>query len=124
MNVFFYAGEKGEARNKLETLAENMVSTDLFCSAENLAQMVEMLHSEVHRHDIVILLIADEAELDYFLKSKELFEDVRLILILSTNDANQVARAHLLRPRFVDIAPDQDFSRVGAVLTKMLTHPA
>ncbi len=120
MKIFFYATEKGEARSKLETMLKKMVDTDQLYSLGDLQQMRAKIHSEIHSRDIVLLMTASEAELDYFLECQGLFEDVRLIVILATNDANQMAKAHRLHPRFVDISPRHDFTKVGAVIDKML----
>lgn len=125
MNIFFYAEEKREGRSKLETILKTIAGTDQLYSLSDLQQMRAKIQSKRHSRDIVILMTDSEAELDYFLECTELFEDVRLILILSTNDANQMAKAHRLHPRFVDIAPDHDFTKIGQVINKMLSnyHP-
>lgn len=120
MNVFLFISEGISKRNDLQSLVEKQVQPDnLFCTGD-FSQMTTELRLAVKNQDIVIILAATSPELDTFLNMRKLLEDVRLILVLTQNNADLVAKGHQLRPRFLDIAPDNDFSKVGAVLAKML----
>lgn len=120
MNVFLFLSEDISRGNDLQSLVEKQVPPDnLFCTGD-FSQMTVELRLAVKNQDIVILLAGTAPELDVFLEMRKLLEDVRLILVLTQNNPDLVAKGHQLRPRFLDIAPDNDFSKIGAVLAKML----
>ncbi|PLX50088.1 MAG: hypothetical protein C0613_05425 [Desulfobulbaceae bacterium] len=73
---------------------------------------------EVGELPIVVRLISEEKELESFIDQADLFDDIRLILILTA--PKLVARGHLLRPRFVDVVSNNNFSKTEAVFHKML----
>ncbi|MEN8258513.1 MAG: hypothetical protein ABFS09_11685 [Thermodesulfobacteriota bacterium] len=123
MKLFFYRDTRSESHGSAEELIGGMVSPGQFHCCETVAQMIDQLRTNVRSQDIVILLLGTGGELNGFLAEQELFEDIRLILVLPDTNPELVALGHQLRPRFVDISQNNDFSKVKAVLAKMMRSP-
>ena len=54
---------------------------------------------------------------------RDLFRDIRIILVLPDRDENTIAQGHILRPRFLCYS-DSDLADVSAVLKKYLARDA
>jgi hypothetical protein len=85
----------------------------------NIAELTTCLRTALQSDDIVIVQ-ADRAALAALLPCREVLEMGRLVLILAEIDAESIAMAHQLRPRFL-AGPDDDYDKVGDVVAKMLT---
>jgi hypothetical protein len=120
MQLFFYTAT---GAGKLAALLAERAGTNLLHYTTQPAELVSHLRTHGHCQDIVVLALTTTAELETFLAATDLFDDVRLILILPNNSPEMVSRGHQLRPRFVDTCPDQDCGRVLTVLDKMLAAP-
>jgi hypothetical protein len=68
--------------------------------------------------DIAVILAPSPEILKDLVIHKNLFDGLRIILILPDSDENTVSMGHLLRPRFISYQ-DQDFSDLALVLQKM-----
>lgn len=84
----------------------------------NVAELTTCLRMTLQADDIVIAQV-DRAALAELLRFREVLEVGRLILIMAEIDAESIAMAHQLRPRFL-AGPDDDYDKVGAVLATML----
>lgn len=94
---------------------------EVFRTIKNLSQKLRQPKND---HDIAVLLANKKEDLQELVRIDHLLEDLRLILILADREADTIAKAHTLRPRFLTYV-DSDFLDVAAVLSKMLayTHP-
>jgi hypothetical protein len=71
--------------------------------------------------DIAVLLASNKEDLLDLLALRDLFWNLRIILIIPYRKSETVAMGHMLRPRFLSYA-DGDFKDVAALLEKMLGY--
>jgi len=69
--------------------------------------------------DIGLLFLATVADLNDMLNKRDLLDHLRLVIILPDNSEDTLAKAHLLRPRYLSYW-DSNFSDVLLVLGKMI----
>jgi hypothetical protein len=67
---------------------------------------------------VAIVITSNMKELQDILSFRELFQDLRIILILPDRKKMTVSMGHLLLPRFLDYM-DGDFKKITAVLKRM-----
>jgi hypothetical protein len=118
-NILLYAKEANSLEERLLKKVEEVVpprSLEVVRTVESLSRRLTM---QAYSRAIVILLVANRADLMDVAAIQHLLYDVRSILILSDRETDAVTIAHGLRPRFVSYH-DSDFSDVGAVLGKMV----
>ena len=65
--------------------------------------------------------MTSQEELIDIIHIRELFRDIRIVLILPDREESTVAKGHRLYPRFFSYI-DSDFKEIAAVLNKMLNH--
>ena len=68
---------------------------------------------------MVILAIETSIELDELLTLRYLFDDVRLLILLDCLEEKALTKAHLLRPRFLNVG-DCNPKQICEVIRKML----
>jgi hypothetical protein len=120
MNIFIYAARNNTQGDTLRSLADKQNNADQLVYIENASDIDPTLRLLLKSQDIAILSVTTAKELDTFLNIRSLFQDVKLILVLSRNDPDLITKGHLLRPRFLYVAENNNFSNVSAVLEKML----
>ena len=123
MKIFLYLPDRQELGHGLHACIMNRVANGQLAFFESFKKMSACLRQFLQRGDIVIFQASTTGELDKLVFLRDLFEDVRLILILPQRSAETIAKAHLLRPRFITFA-DNDISEIPAVLEKMLLTPS
>lgn len=67
---------------------------------------------------IIIIALQERQTLETFTQAKELFKDIRTIVISPDDDMETIVKAHLLRPRFVIFKEDIS-EKLSLLLTKM-----
>jgi 3-phosphoglycerate kinase len=68
---------------------------------------------------VAVLFISDQGNLKKILSIRHLFQNIRIILVLPSKEAEIITLAHQLRPRFLtDI--HTDLAEITEVLRKML----
>ena len=74
--------------------------------------------------NVAILVSKSKDELSELLSIRDLFDDVRIILVLPDRERDTVSKGHILRPRFLTYI-DSHFLEIAAVLNKILatSHP-
>ncbi|MGO9137829.1 MAG: hypothetical protein ACLP9S_16385 [Syntrophales bacterium] len=121
--IIFFSTSCGEVEERLLRVIKTVVK------ARNLKiyRTIDSLSSELRRPrnhgDIAILLASSKVELQYLnLNSlRNLLSDLKIIVILPDSNPDTVARAHILRPRFLSYC-DSDFKDVAAVLSRMIEN--
>lgn len=87
----------------------------VYRTIDNLAQS---LRHPTENSDVAVLLVSNQEDLKNILSIAHLFQNIRIILLVPSKEAEIVALAHRLRPRFLtDI--NTDLAEITAVLKKM-----
>jgi hypothetical protein len=118
-SILLYAKEPSSVEKRLLKVVEGIVpprSLEVLRTVESLSRR---LTRQAYSKAIVVLLMANNEDLIDVAAIQYLLYDLRSILILSDREADAMAIAHSMRPRFVSYH-DSDFSDVGAVLGKMI----
>jgi len=121
MNLFFYAplmDKQGkELYQKIGGLCFN-TGLELHCS---LGSLSKRLCQPIKDFSIAILYLAKKENLLEILSIRDLLFGIRIILVLPNRETDTISKAHILGPTLLDYS-DSDFTEVGAVLNKMLSH--
>jgi hypothetical protein len=119
MSIVLYSNESGKIAQRLQKIIKGLRPEDRMEVFQNIDLLIERLRKPRGDMNIAVLLSTNRADLLEILSIKDLFEDIRTILILPDRDDETIARGHRLRPRFITFV-DSDFKDVAAVLHKML----
>lgn len=119
MAVIFYRSIADDTARRLQEAIEAGVSDGKSETFESIKGLSDRFRQPARSECIAILLIMTRAELREILLIKDLFDDVRVILILPDKLSETISIAHKLRPRFLSFI-DSDFKDVSTVLEKML----
>ncbi len=120
MGLIFYAAETKGAGRLLWDLHQNLVheyNVKFFRTIETLSQN---LRQPIGRLTIAVLLASSQKDLEDIFSIRDLFDRVRIILILPDRNEDTISKGHSLFPRFLTYV-DSDFNWVTAVLKKMLS---
>jgi hypothetical protein len=83
------------------------------------AGLVRRLRSPQNGLEVAVILAVGRKKLRELVSLEQMFERLRLILILPDTDPQTIAQGHSLRPRYLSNI-QSDFQDVAAVLRKML----
>ena len=83
--------------------------------------LLHRLGQFIDNSGIAVLSVTNREELMSILSISYLFRDIRIILITPNREADTIALAHQLRPRFLSDM-NSDFEEVAAVLKKMVNE--
>ncbi len=121
MGVLFFANGTDETSHLLLAEIELVVKTteiEIFRTTENLKSR---LYRFIHNLEVAVLLASSRKELQYIVSIRDLFGDIRIILILPDRERDTISQGHKLYPRFLSYV-DSNFADVAAVLAKMLKN--
>lgn len=119
MSIVLYSNESGKLAQRLQKIIKGLSPEDRMEFFQQMDPLIERLRKPRGDMNIAVLLSANRADLLEILTIRDLFDDIRTILILPDRDDETIARGHRLRPRFMTFV-DSDFKDVAAVLRKML----
>ncbi len=68
---------------------------------------------------VAILFVSNQGDLENILSIRHLFQNIRIILLLPSEETEIITLAHRLRPRFLTNS-NTDLAEIMAVLNKML----
>jgi hypothetical protein len=112
-------GSPGWFQNMVDSLRP-FAATEAARSLNDLGK--QLLPRADESRPIAIVLAPTKADLQSLLKVRELFENTRLILVLSDADEETVALGHRMRPRFIGYLTN-GFTEIAAVVRKMVSEP-
>ena len=121
MNLLLYATETGGIGKHIQRVIEGLVpeeNTEIFRTIGSLSNRLRQPRCELA---IAVLLASSSQDLLDLLSVSDLFDDLRVILLLPNREKDTIAKGHTLRPRFLTYA-DSNLSDVAAVLSKMLQN--
>ena len=119
MNLLLYKNARNGAGEHLQNVIETLVpekKIEIYTTIDSLYQRLRKPTFDVA---VAVLLAATRKELLEIYSMKDLFRDIRIILILPDTEGDTVSMGFKLFPRFVSYA-DGNFKDVAAVLEKML----
>ncbi|MCP4576752.1 MAG: hypothetical protein GY846_10765 [Deltaproteobacteria bacterium] len=121
MKLISYLPLENRVAERLQEVLEATVLTDEIEIYRTIESLAGRLRQPGTDQMIAVLLAAAGKDLSDILSIRELFEDIKIILILPDGERSTISGGHKLYPRFVCCA-DSDFSDVAAVLGKMLEN--
>ena len=117
--VIFFIPEDAGSPDGLDSMIE---SISLFAAtgvARSLGSLREQLLPQAGQsRPIVIVLTPTRVDLERLLEVQDLFENTRLVLVLSDTGEETVALGHRMRPRFIGYLAN-GFTEIAAVVQKM-----
>ncbi|MBW1768277.1 MAG: hypothetical protein JRJ65_14675 [Deltaproteobacteria bacterium] len=119
MNVLFYTGSKGEAGERLYSLADTVslsARTRVFRSIDDLSRMLSQ--SAYDGPTVAVLLADDKDDLENLRSIRHQLSDIDFILILPDRQANTTRMGYSLAPRFLTSVED-NLDEVADILSKM-----
>ena len=113
--ILFYAADNNRVVETLEhQLADYRINR---CRCFD--TMVKRLRTPRHGLEVALVVVTGRDEMAHLSGIRNLFRDLRLVVVLPRRDDGTVAWAHTLGPRFIAYA-DNGYQQVGAVMEKMI----
>jgi hypothetical protein len=119
MNLIMYANGSNGAGERLQNAIESIVPENQTEIYRTTISLYQRLRKPTFGVAVAVLLAATKNELLEIHSMKDLFRDIRIILILPDTEGDTVSMGFKLFPRFISYA-DGNFKDVAAVLEKML----
>lgn len=119
--ILFYAAEKNRAVESLEKVLAEQLPAQRVTYCTTMETFERRLRRPRQGIKIVLVSVCDAIEMMQLYHLRPLLLDMRLLLILPTREADTVAWAHKLGPRFIAYA-DNSIRQVADVLDKMLSR--
>ena len=119
MSILFFSGETEGAGKQIQRIIEAQVRDDEIEIYRTIESLSSRLKQTAYNLGIAVLFAANKEALSGFLSIRNLFDDVRIILILPDGEEDTIRKGHLLRPRFLKPV-DSNFNDVALVLNKMI----
>jgi hypothetical protein len=117
--ILFYAAEKNRVVETIEEIVAEQLPSRHLVHCRSLVILEQRLRRPSHNIEILLISINDAIEMRQLYAMRPLLLDLRLVMVLPGREADIVAWAHKLSPRFIAYA-DNGFEQVGAVLEKMV----
>jgi hypothetical protein len=119
MKIFLYAKVSDECRDMLEKMIKTCLPEAELVVYRTVDDLSQGLRQPGKDSDVAILLASNQEDLRNILSIGSLFQNIRIILLVPNKEAEIVALAHQLRPRFLTDM-NTDLAEITAVLKKML----
>lgn len=117
--VIFFIPEDAGSPDGLDSMMESISLFAAIEVARSLGSLREQLLQQAGQScPIVIVLTPTKVDLEGLLEVQDLFENTRLILVLSDAGEEAVALGHRMRPRFIGYLAN-GFAEIAAVVQKM-----
>lgn len=117
--VFLYSKTNTVAGKRLQRVLETFVTKENLEVFMTIVGLFGRLRQPGDNRAISVLFANDAQDLLDLYSHRDLFSDIRIIMILPDRNSETVGMGHSLHPRFITYS-DSDFVEVGAVLNKML----
>lgn len=121
MNLLFYATETKGNGKKLQSVIEEMVPEAKAEIYRTIDRLSHRLRQPKYNLAVAVLLASSMEDLMELLTIRDLFDDIRVILLLPNRKKDTINKGHTFRPRFLTYA-DGNLLNVAAVLSKMLRN--
>jgi hypothetical protein len=117
--ILFYAAERDRVVTTLEGIMAQRMPQRHLVHCRSLALLEKRLRRPHHKVEILLLYVADAIEIRHLSAMRPLLVDIRLVIVLPDRNADIIAWAHKLSPRFIAYA-DDGLEQAGGVVEKML----
>jgi hypothetical protein len=117
MSIIVYASNPKEFKAEF-LFAEDFLRFGLE-NFEELDSLIARLGKPRRKINAAILYLSQKEDLSRIVEVRDLLSDIRTIVVAPDRDADTVAKAHLLRPRFLSYL-DNDPETIQKVAEKML----
>lgn len=121
VSVLFFSTVHDSVAQGFKAISQAEAWPDQLEILRSIKALRERLHRPRGNLVVAVVNIASPEELTEVVSLKELLEDLATIVILPNVSAENVARAHEIRPRFLT-GTDSSPIVIGAVLAKMLRN--
>jgi hypothetical protein len=118
MGLLVYIPKKDEQGRQLQQMVGGLLWQDSIEIFYEFKYFDFRLRNLTGNEDIALLYASTAEDLDDLVANRNLFLNLRLVLILPDSDEGTIAKGHLLRPRFMSYQ-DNSFADLSAVLQKM-----
>jgi hypothetical protein len=119
--MLIYSKKTDDEAERLLRMIEAVVSENKLSIYRTINGLSRGLRKPRNGLNIAILLVSSKEDLQNIIYFRDLLWDIKIILILPDSDPDTIAKAHLLRPRFLSYC-DSDFQDVAAVLSRMIVN--
>ena len=119
MKIFLYSKVGDQSGDILEKIIKTHLPEVEMVVYKTIDDLSQSLRHPTEDSGVAILLVSNQGDLQNILSIRHLFQNIRIILLLSNKTAETIALAHQLRPRFLTNI-NSDFAEITAVLKKML----
>jgi hypothetical protein len=119
MKVFFYAKVGDQSGDMLEKIIRTRLPEIEMLVYRTVDDLSQGLRQPGKDSGVAILFVSNQEDLKDILSIRYLFQNIRIILLIPNKEAEIVALAHQLRPRFLTYI-NTDLAEITAVLKKML----
>jgi hypothetical protein len=117
--IMFYAADRYQTRDNIQRLMVEYQADRPVIPFNSLDALESRLRRPHHDLDIILICVGDAIEMVKLTRMRSLLIDSRIVMVLPYYDADMVAWAHKLGPRFIAYA-DSSEQQIGSVLHKML----
>lgn len=117
--VLLYSPRAHMAGSRLEEAVASVVpqqATEIVHTPEDLARRLRRPHNGL---EVAVIMAATRKELRELLPLSQMFEGLRIILVLPDAHPQTISQGHSLQPRYLTLM-DSDFQDVTAVLSKIM----
>ena len=119
MKIFLYSKVNDQSGDKLEKLIKAHLPEVEMAVYKTIDDLSQSLRQPTEDSSVAILLVSNRGDLQNIFSIRHLFQNIRIILLVPSKEAEIVALAHQLRPRFLTDT-NSDLAEITAVLKKML----
>lgn len=120
MKLLYYVKTMDDTGKKLHSVIQSVVPLSQVETHRTIESLNRRLRKPVNNLNIAVLLVSNREDLLDLLTLRDLFWNLRIILIIPDSRSETVAMGHLLRPRFLCYT-DGNLNHVAAVLGKMIS---
>lgn len=120
MNFFFYTSESYEPGRQIRDMVQRGFSEREIVLVSSINDFTSIhLGLKVRNNDLVMIALHCAEELHALVKLHTLLEDMHLVLLIPDLEPPMLAKAHLLRPRYLHIGA-VNLDHIRAILHKIL----
>ncbi len=120
MNLLYYTPEGYGPGKRLMEALDAVAPRERFSICHGVDDLSRLLREPGAKPDVAVFFPSSRKELTAMLRIRELFVDIRIILVLPGESEDMVSEALTLHPRYLDNS-DRGFNYVAAVFRKTLT---
>lgn len=119
MALILYLSKGNEFEERLMKIVRETLPKEKVEVYTTIDELSSRIHKSIFDIGVIVLCASNREELRGFLHLRDFLYDLRIILVLSEDDAETIAMAHALRPRFLTWR-ENNLSSIGSVLLRIV----